>query len=162
MAFLILGAVTVLSSPRAFSGRRLLAVVVAYAAVLEAGQFFIPGRVASLLDLAASSAGALVGVTFALSVRRLSALSPATWRAASRPLADVPGRVRPANKSLLQSSGYRVLERRSRRWRWRARLNDWLVIAGSCDLISRVCLRALVTLISERRRAAAIVAGECK
>ena len=82
-AFLVLGAVTVLSSSQAFSGRRLFAIVVAYAAVLEVGQYFIPGRVASLLDLAASSAGALVGVTLGLSVRRSPAMSPALRRSQS-------------------------------------------------------------------------------
>jgi VanZ family protein len=86
LAFLILGAVTVLTSPRPFSGRRSLAVVVAYAAVLEAGQFFVPGRVASLMDLAASSAGALVGVTLALPVRRFPAMAVITWRDRTPPL----------------------------------------------------------------------------
>ena len=68
VAFLILGAATVLSSPRAFSGRRLYRgrSGICRCSRIE-GEFFIPGRVASLLDLAASSAGALVGVTFALS-----------------------------------------------------------------------------------------------
>jgi VanZ family protein len=67
-AFFVLGAVTVLAV-RGFSGRRFLAIFVVYAAVLEIAQIFIPGREASLLDLAASLAGALLGVTIALLFR---------------------------------------------------------------------------------------------
>jgi VanZ family protein len=69
VAFLALGAVTAFVAPRSVSWGRLLAVVVTYAAVLELGQAFIPGRVASLADFAASSAGALLGVTLALLIR---------------------------------------------------------------------------------------------
>jgi VanZ family protein len=50
------------------TGQGLLAVV-AYAAVLELGQIFIPGRVASLADFAASSAGAVLGITLGLMIR---------------------------------------------------------------------------------------------
>ncbi len=60
-AYLALGALTVVAAPRVF-GRWVLAIVVAYATLLEAVQVFVPGRDASFLDLAASSAGALSGV----------------------------------------------------------------------------------------------------
>lgn len=69
VAFLALGVVTTLVAPRSVSWGWLLAVVVAYAAVLELGQSFIPGRVASLADLTVSAAGALLGVTLAFLIR---------------------------------------------------------------------------------------------
>jgi VanZ family protein len=69
VAFLALGVVTSLIAPRLLSWARLSAVVVTYAAVLELGQIFVPGRVASLADLTASAAGALLGVTLVFLVR---------------------------------------------------------------------------------------------
>jgi VanZ family protein len=45
-----------------------LATVVAYAAILELGQMFIPGRESSLADWGASSVGAILGVTTALMI----------------------------------------------------------------------------------------------
>ena len=68
VAFFLLGAVTVLAAPRESSRGRLLAMVVAYAAVLELGQMFIPGREPSLADWGASSVGAILGVTTALMI----------------------------------------------------------------------------------------------
>ena len=67
-AFFVLGTVTVLAA-RGFSWRQFVAIFVVYAAVLEVAQMFIPGREASLLDWAASLAGALLGVTIALLFR---------------------------------------------------------------------------------------------
>jgi VanZ family protein len=58
----------------AFPGRPRLAVqcalLIVYAAVLEAGQVYAPGRHASLLDFAFSSAGVVLGALFLWIVRR--------------------------------------------------------------------------------------------
>ena len=66
LAFLVLGALTTIAGTRRMSARRLVGVLVAYAVILELGQMFIPGRDASVMDMAASSAGAILGVTLAL------------------------------------------------------------------------------------------------
>ncbi len=63
MAFLALGALTMLTAPRHVSSRLLVVGLVTYAAVLELSQIVIPGRVASLADLAASSSGVVLGIT---------------------------------------------------------------------------------------------------
>ena len=71
LAFLLLGVVTALVAPRTIHASRLSAAIVGYAAILEASQIFIPSRVASLADFAASAAGAVLGVSLAtLALRR--------------------------------------------------------------------------------------------
>jgi VanZ family protein len=75
LAFFALGVITVFAAPRALPGRWLATAIVTYAAALEAGQVFIPGREASMADLAASGTGALLGLSLGLALRpSLSAL----------------------------------------------------------------------------------------
>jgi len=69
LAFLVLGGLTVVAAPRTIAASRLIMAIVAYAAILEIGQIFIPSRVASLVDFGASSVGAVLGVTAALLIR---------------------------------------------------------------------------------------------
>ena len=73
LAYLLLGAVSVLAMRQIISPHRLALALVAYAGVLEFGQLLIPSRVFSVEDFLASAAGAIVGVSIAaLAVRRLA------------------------------------------------------------------------------------------
>ena len=73
LAYLLLGAVSVLATRQIISPHRLALALVAYAGVLEFGQLLIPSRVFSVEDFLASAAGAIVGVSIAaLAVRRLA------------------------------------------------------------------------------------------
>lgn len=73
VAFLLLGILTVLVSPRTVSPFRLGIAIIGYAAVLEGSQIFIPSRVASLVDLGASATGAALGVLLTTLALRLCA-----------------------------------------------------------------------------------------
>ncbi len=73
LAYLLLGAVSVLATRQIISPHRLALALVAYAGVLEFGQLLSPSRVFSVEDFMASAAGAIVGVSIAaLAVRRLA------------------------------------------------------------------------------------------
>jgi len=73
LAYLLLGAVSVLATRQTISPHRLALALVAYAGVLELGQLLVPSRVFSVEDFMASAAGAIVGVSIAaLAVRRLA------------------------------------------------------------------------------------------
>jgi VanZ family protein len=62
LAYLLLGALSVIATRQIVNPRWIGLAIVAYAGVLESGQLLIPGRVASVADFVASAAGAIVGV----------------------------------------------------------------------------------------------------
>ena len=69
LAYLVLAVITVIAARGTLNVYRLCIILVAYAAVLELGQLFIPGRQAAVGDFMASSLGAIMGValtTFAV------------------------------------------------------------------------------------------------
>lgn len=70
LVFALLGAAGTLGWPGRRPTRRLLALLLAYGALTELAQWFIPGRAASILDWLADAAGALVGVWVGASRRR--------------------------------------------------------------------------------------------
>ncbi len=60
-AYLIATVAVSLAYPQLHPLRRLVVVMIAYAAVLEVGQLMVPGRHAGLLDWIASSTGVMCG-----------------------------------------------------------------------------------------------------
>ncbi len=72
LAYLLLGALTVIAAQPTRNAHRLALAIVAYAGALELGQLLIPNRVGSVWDFLASATGAILGVSItALALRWL-------------------------------------------------------------------------------------------
>ena len=73
LAYLLLGALTVIAAQPTLEAHRLALAIVTYADLLELGELFIPNRVVSVWDFVGSATGAILGVSItALALRRLA------------------------------------------------------------------------------------------
>ena len=62
MAYLLLGALTVIAAQPTLEAHRLALAIVTYADLLELGELFIPNRVVSVWDFLANATGVILGV----------------------------------------------------------------------------------------------------
>ncbi len=71
LAYIALGTLTVIATRHRLNAYLISLGITAYAGMFELGQLFIPGRIASFDDFAASAAGAIIGTSLTvLALRR--------------------------------------------------------------------------------------------
>lgn len=77
LAYLVLGGLVVISTPRSVRSVTIIAALAAFAGLVEIVQLAIPSRVASVTDFAAGASGAVIGVALAVLALRQSAIKRA-------------------------------------------------------------------------------------